>query len=654
MGIRREAAPPTPWSQDLAEPTIDPSAYVHAFSQLIGDVRIGANVLVAPGVSMRADEGTPFRVGKDTNVQDGVVLHGLEHGRVLGDDQKPYSIWVGDQVCLTHKALIHGPAYIGDGCFIGFRSTIFNARLGKGVIVMIHALIQDVEIPSGKFVPSGAVITRQGQADALPAVEPEDRAFVQDVIDANEALRMGYACAEDTACITPIRNAGNRSTSATNSYDNGLNHMQSQRLNPDIVQQVRQLLSQGYRIGTEHTDARRYRINIWQTCAPIQSTREGDVFAALENCIADHAGEYVRIFGIDPVAKRRVATTTIQRPDGKPLSVAKTSVSAASTSSSYGAPSAGGGSLAGDLVQQIRHLLNQGYRIGTEYADPRRFRINIWQTCSPVQSKREPEVLAAVQACMAEHKDDYVRMFGIDSVAKRRVSETTIQRPDGRPVSVGNGAAAASSYGGSASAATASATVNQQVRQLVAQGCRVGIEYVDTRRFRSNVWQTAPVEANHEAGIMAALDNCLRSHGNDYVRIFGIDPQAKTRMAPIMIQRPGQPPATGGSGSASAPANGYSANRNGSTAPGPLANDLVQQVRQLVNQGYRISLEHADVRRYRSGAWQSGGMIEGRGASEVLSALESSLRGHSGEYVRIVGIDPKVKRRVLETTIQKP
>jgi carbon dioxide concentrating mechanism protein CcmM len=339
MGIRREAAPPTPWSQDLAEPTIDPSAYVHTFSQLIGDVRIGENVLVAPGVSMRADEGTPFRVGKDTNVQDGVVLHGLEHGRVLGDDQEPYSIWVGERVCLTHKSLIHGPAYIGDDCFIGFRSTLFNARLGAGVVVMMHALVQDVEIPPGKFVPSGAVITHQKQADDLPDVESDDLVFVQDVINANEALRAGYVCAEDTACITPIRNAGDRSatpvsysdyaTSALSNDDNGLKTMQPQRLSPDIVQQVRQLLSQGYRIGTEHTDPRHYRVNIWKSCAPIQSTREGDVFSALEHCLAEHAGEYVRMFGINS-AKQRLATLTIQRPDGKPVSVSKSAAAAQS------------------------------------------------------------------------------------------------------------------------------------------------------------------------------------------------------------------------------------------------------------------------------------------------------------------------------------
>ncbi len=158
MAVRTKAAPPTPWSNDLATPKIDKSAYVHSFSRLIGDVRIGANVFVAPGSSIRADEGTPFHIGESSNIQDGVVIHGLEKGRVVGDDNQEYSVWIGRNTCITHMALIHGPAYIGDECFIGFRSTVFNAKVGDGCIIMMHALIQDVEIPPGKYVPSGAVI----------------------------------------------------------------------------------------------------------------------------------------------------------------------------------------------------------------------------------------------------------------------------------------------------------------------------------------------------------------------------------------------------------------------------------------------------------------------------------------------------------------
>nr|3KWC_A Chain A, Carbon dioxide concentrating mechanism protein [Thermosynechococcus vestitus BP-1]3KWC_B Chain B, Carbon dioxide concentrating mechanism protein [Thermosynechococcus vestitus BP-1]3KWC_C Chain C, Carbon dioxide concentrating mechanism protein [Thermosynechococcus vestitus BP-1]3KWC_D Chain D, Carbon dioxide concentrating mechanism protein [Thermosynechococcus vestitus BP-1]3KWC_E Chain E, Carbon dioxide concentrating mechanism protein [Thermosynechococcus vestitus BP-1]3KWC_F Chain len=206
MAVQSYAAPPTPWSRDLAEPEIAPTAYVHSFSNLIGDVRIKDYVHIAPGTSIRADEGTPFHIGSRTNIQDGVVIHGLQQGRVIGDDGQEYSVWIGDNVSITHMALIHGPAYIGDGCFIGFRSTVFNARVGAGCVVMMHVLIQDVEIPPGKYVPSGMVITTQQQADRLPNVEESDIHFAQHVVGINEALLSGYQCAENIACIAPIRN----------------------------------------------------------------------------------------------------------------------------------------------------------------------------------------------------------------------------------------------------------------------------------------------------------------------------------------------------------------------------------------------------------------------------------------------------------------
>ena len=110
MVARTKAAPLTPWSNDLRSPQVDDSAYVHPFSRLIGDIKVGANVFVAPGSSIRADEGTPFYIGESSNIQDGVVIHGLEKGRVVGDDGNEYSVWIGKNTCITHMALIHGPA----------------------------------------------------------------------------------------------------------------------------------------------------------------------------------------------------------------------------------------------------------------------------------------------------------------------------------------------------------------------------------------------------------------------------------------------------------------------------------------------------------------------------------------------------------------
>ena len=257
MAVRGLAAPPTPWSKNLAEPQIHPSAYVHSFSNIIGDVRIGANVLVAPGTSIRADEGSPFSIGENSNIQDGVVIHGLEEGRVKGDDGQSYSVWVGKHCSLTHMALIHGPAYVGDNCFIGFRSTVFNARVGKGCIVMMHALVKDVEIPPGKYVPSGSIITNQKQADRLPDVTEADLTFATHVIGVNQSLKAGYQCSESLSCIAPLRDETPGSGNGSG-RDRGYAYSGSSSLGSELVQQVSQLLAQGYKIGAEHADARRF------------------------------------------------------------------------------------------------------------------------------------------------------------------------------------------------------------------------------------------------------------------------------------------------------------------------------------------------------------------------------------------------------------
>jgi carbon dioxide concentrating mechanism protein CcmM len=540
------AAPPTPWSKNLAEPQIDTSAYVHSFSNIIGDVRIGPNVLVAPGTSIRADEGFPFNIGAGSNIQDGVVIHGLEQGRVIGDDGKEYSVWIGKNASITHMTLIHGPAYIGDNCFIGFRSTVFNARVGEGCIVMMHALIQDVEIPPGKYVPSGSVITNQQQADRLPDVQQADIQFSRHVVDINEALRSGYQCAENVACVTNIRNEMN---TASNSNGFGASSSNS-TLSPEVVNQVRQLLDSGYRIGTEHVDERRFRTGSWKSCAPIDSKQVSQVVGALEACLAEHRGEYVRLIGIDPKAKRRVLETIIQRPNGQATFSRQSGSYSPSRPSSASAGAAGSASFDGEVVEQVRQLIQSGYRIGTEHVDERRFRTGSWKSCAPIDSKQVSEVMDALAACLVEHSGEYVRLIGIDPKAKRRVVETIIQRPGDPAPSAGARPASGSSsgsFGGSTSAtATATATstkldreVVEQVQQLLAGGFRIGAEHVDERRFRTGSWKSCgQLDATSAAGAIAGLENFMSQYSGEYVRLIGIDPKAKRRVVETIVQRP--------------------------------------------------------------------------------------------------------------------
>ncbi len=652
MVARKVAVPPTPRSKNRREPQIDKRAYVHSFSNLMGDVKVGAGAVIAPSTFIRANESAPFYIGEATNIQDGVVIRALEKGRVVGDDGQEYSVWIGKQSCITHLALIHGPAYIGEGCFIGFRSTVFNARIGQGCIIMMHALIQDVEIPPGKYIPSGAIITNQQQANRLPNVTESDRAFARHVAQINEALPVSYPDSEQQE---PAIQGVNETD-----YKNLVTPMS---LNPETVTQVRSLLAQGCTIGAEHADARRFRTKSWLTAGTF-SGGLNQVLASLEACLQENQGEYVRLLGIDSQAKRRVLEAIVQRPEdtsGSPTrtttpSYATNGHTSSSQTSHNGPPSA-------DIASQVRSLLAQGCKIGMEHADARRFRTKSWQSCPTIDSTRESEVIAALEACVAEHQGEYVRLIGIDPSAKRRVTETIIARPGEVPSlkSNGTGKASYSNPPGERTTPTSgqlSAEVMAQVRSLLAQGCKIGMEHADARRFRTKSWQSCPtIDSTRESEVIAALEACVAEHPGEYVRLIGIDPSAKRRVTETIIARPGGNSANGSGAKAAQKTTQTDHSphpKSASVGSHRLNAEAMAQVRSLLTQGLKIGTEHADKRRFRTKSWQSCSTIDSSRESEVVAALETCLSEHQGEYVRLIGIDPSAKRRVTETLIQRP
>ncbi|NJK57551.1 MAG: carbon dioxide concentrating mechanism protein CcmM [Pleurocapsa sp. SU_5_0] len=697
MAARTKAAPPTPWSNNLATPKVDKTAYVHSFSRLIGDVRIGANVFVAPGSSIRADEGTPFFIGESSNIQDGVVIHGLEQGRVVGDDNQEYSVWIGKNTCITHMALIHGPAYIGDECFIGFRSTVFNAKVGDGCIIMMHALIQDVDIPPGKYVPSGAVIVNQQQAERLPNVIDSDRSFANHVVEINEALLAGYRCADDEACVNPQVYKVPKGTDAATNYDINdqseyTNSVSNMSLSSDIKTQVRSLLAQGCIISTEHANQRRFKTKSWLTVGQIDGRNEHQVIARLESILHEYQGEYVRLIGVDPRAKRRVAEVVIQRPEDTPGEGTVRSVATHAASKtrsgrnrSTGLPS---GNLGNGAAQEINSLIAQGCNIGIEHANQRRFRTKSWLTIGQVSGNK---VFNAIEQAVADYPGEYVRVIGVDTDAKRRIAEIIVQRPGDNPTQSNRSSSYGSSNGNNHSYSSngnshsyssngngvgkLGSKIIQQIRSLLAAGFKIGTEHADKRHFKAQSWQScSPIGSSRESDVIAALEDCLREHSGEYVRMLGIDDQAKRRVAETIIQRPEDNPQNGSNG------NGHSSNGNGSGdgrgyfvsdytsgskhqgrppnynefSTRHLNDEAVQEVRSLLAAGYKIGTEHADKRRFKAQSWKSCSPIDSRHELDVVALLEVCLAEHSGEYVRLLGIDPKSKRRVAETIIQRP
>lgn len=271
---------PTPRLALSINPSVDSSADVHEFSLVEGDVSIGAGSRVSPGTAVTAEQGASVKVGVHCQLLPGVTVEGTAGSQVINTasaGSETASVCVGDRTIVAHKSLIHSPAFIGKDCFIGFRSTVFNARLGDGCIVLMHALVQDVEIPPGRCVPSGSVITSQHQANQLPTVRPEDLEFAKEVMGPLSSTASsprqiengsGYGSASRLVSVRSQSQASHAGRSSVKkelrqrSHDTQGNTMQAQRLSPEIVQQVRQHLGQGYRIGMEHADKRRYRSGV--------------------------------------------------------------------------------------------------------------------------------------------------------------------------------------------------------------------------------------------------------------------------------------------------------------------------------------------------------------------------------------------------------
>lgn len=99
---------------------------------LVGDVHVAAGASVWYGCVLRAD-GAPIRVGRDSNLQDGCVVHADEHGAVE----------VGERVSVGHRAVLHG-CTVGDGALVGMAAVVLTgAVVGEEALVAAGAVVTE-------------------------------------------------------------------------------------------------------------------------------------------------------------------------------------------------------------------------------------------------------------------------------------------------------------------------------------------------------------------------------------------------------------------------------------------------------------------------------------------------------------------------------
>ncbi len=197
----------TGFNPDIESPTLGAGAYVDALASVIGHVSLGKGVFVAPFASIRGDEGQPIVIGDGSNVQDGVVLHALEtlkdgkpvENNLVTVGGKKYAVYIGKGVSLAHQSQVHGPAAVGDHTFVGMQALVFKATVGKNVVIEPGAKVIGVNVPEGRYITAGSVVTTQAAADALPEItDAYPFATLNDgVLHVNEAFAESYLALDE-------------------------------------------------------------------------------------------------------------------------------------------------------------------------------------------------------------------------------------------------------------------------------------------------------------------------------------------------------------------------------------------------------------------------------------------------------------------------
>lgn len=147
-------------------PQVPSDSFVHPHAVLIGDVRLGHECLIAPGVSIRADFG-PVMIGDRSSIQDNAVIHVYPGSQSV----------IEDDVTVAHGVILHD-VHIHSRCMIGIGAIIlFNAVCEEDVFVSVGSLVpKGMRIPAGKIVAGNPAkitrdVTEKDKATAKAGIE---------------------------------------------------------------------------------------------------------------------------------------------------------------------------------------------------------------------------------------------------------------------------------------------------------------------------------------------------------------------------------------------------------------------------------------------------------------------------------------------------
>lgn len=125
-------------------PVIHESSFIHPLAAVTGNVVIGKNVYVGPGVAIRGDFGKII-IEDGCNVQENCTIHMFPGVTVL----------LKENAHIGHGAIIHG-AEIGRNCLIGMNAVIMDdVVLGDECIVGAMSFVKANEVIAARSLLVG-------------------------------------------------------------------------------------------------------------------------------------------------------------------------------------------------------------------------------------------------------------------------------------------------------------------------------------------------------------------------------------------------------------------------------------------------------------------------------------------------------------------
>ena len=136
------------------EPDIDGSAFVHPDAVIIGSVTIGPRSSVWPAAVLRGDEGE-IRIGAETSVQDGSVLHTTPADPTVVGDRCVIGHLVHLEACHVHDDVL-----VGNGAIVLHRVEVEP----WSIVAANSVVLNDTRVPSGAVAVGSPASIREGAA----------------------------------------------------------------------------------------------------------------------------------------------------------------------------------------------------------------------------------------------------------------------------------------------------------------------------------------------------------------------------------------------------------------------------------------------------------------------------------------------------------